>query len=440
MFVEVQIRNVEMNRQAKFGIASHWIYKEHDTSPKYRDDEEWNELIRMLEEENYDPQEFVARAQNALLKDEVLVQTPKGKLVSLPRGSTAIDFAYAIHTELGHSAGGAKINGTRVPLYQRLENGDVIEIVKRDVENPAPDPEWLEWAKSPRTLLKIRKWFRMQPKRRRIEIGRELLYKQIQRRGLYPLNLLAADKLVSILRLLKAGSIHDIYDRIALGDLTTGEVLKHLKQVQMERTLKAETESSQGRYKLEAPFIASGMELNLFDTRGRKTRLKMELSACCRPIPGDEIAGYYADKSKRLIVHCAQCGFLKQMEDTRMRYELKWDEEGERKHYPVAIEIVCLNRAGLMYDVLGLLAGRGINIVASHFETQFSTLSEPYRAVYIDFLIEIRDTGELALALEEIKSIPDIIAARRLADLPSAGGVSAAGSPDGAKSEKEGDR
>jgi len=179
---------------------------------------------------------------------------------------------------------------------------------------------------------------------------------------------------VSILRLLKAGSIHDIYDRIALGDLTTTEVLKHLKQVQMERTLKAETEMQQSRYKLETPLIASGMELNLFDTRGRKTRLKMELSTCCRPIPGDGISAYFADKEKRLVVHRNSCAFFKQALESKIVYELKWDEEGEQKRYPVAIEIACLNRAGLMYDVLGLLAGRGINIVASHFETQFSAL------------------------------------------------------------------
>ncbi len=413
LFVEVQIRNVEMHRQARYGIASHWMYKEHEVGPQYREDQEWNELIRMLQEENYDPQEFVARASSALLKDEVLVQTPKGEVISLPRGSTAIDFAYAIHTELGHAAGGAKINYKRVPLFQRLENGDVIEIVKREVVAPAPDPEWLEWAKSPRSLLKIRKWFRAQPRKRRIEIGKELLHKQIQRKGLYPLNLLAADKLVSILRLLKVGSIHDIYDGIALGDITTSDVLQKLKQVQMEIAMKLDTDSLTGRYKLDIPLIASGIELNIFDTKGRKTRLKMELSVCCRPMPGDEIVGYYPGEGKKLVVHKHQCSEVKQISELKRIFTLQWDPQGEPKHYPASIEIVCLNRAGLMYDVLGILAQRGINIVGNHFETSFSTSNDFDRTVYIELLIEVVDTERLNEVLDDIRSVPDVIAARR---------------------------
>jgi len=413
-FVEIQIRNVEMHRQAKYGIASHWMYKENPADYNYRRDSEWNELIMMLQEEKYDPQEFVARAQTALLKDIVLTLSPKGEVISLPKGSTAIDYAYAIHTELGHATGGARINGNRAPLFQRLQNGDVIEIIKRDIENPAPDPEWLEWAKSPRSLLKIRKWFREQPRRKRIEIGRELLFKQIQRRGLYPLNLLAADKLVSILRLLKVGSIYDIYDRIALGDLTTSDVLQHLKKVQMERALKSEPEKASAQFHLESPLVASGAELSVLDTRGKKTRQRTQLSSCCRPIPGDDIAGYYDRKRRRIIVHRAACRELISEGEKHKVKELSWDAVIDGKHYPAAVEIVSLNRAGLMYDVLGVLAARRVNLVGSHFETQFSTSGELDKAVALQMLIEVESTSELATTLDDIRQIPDIIDAKRV--------------------------
>lgn len=417
-FVEIQIRNLEMHRRAQFGIASHWMYKENPSDYNYREDEEWVEIIKMLEDEHYDSQEFIARAQAALLKDVVLTLTPKGEVVSLPKGSTPIDFAYAIHTDLGHATGGAKVNGHRAPLYQRLENGDVIEVIKRESGHPAPDPEWLEWVKSPRTVLKIRKWFRAQPKKKRIEIGRDLLHKQIQRRGLYPLNLLAADKLVSILRLLKVGSIHDIYDRIALGDLTTTEVLHHLKQVQMERAIKMESEAMLEQFPLEASLVASGIELRVLDTRGKRTRQKAELSGCCRPIPGDEISGFFDRTKRMIIVHRSGCPSLAELPAGTQREPLSWESGLEDMHYPAAVEIISLNRAGLMYEVLGILASEQINLVGGHFETAFSTSAEFDKAVKLQMLIEVANTGELVKALDQIRTIPDVIIARRVEKSP----------------------
>jgi len=413
-FVEVQIRTVEMHHRAQYGIASHWLYKEGPEEYAFNKDEEWSELIRMLEDERVDSQEFVARAQTALLKGMVLTLTPKGEVVSLPKGSCPIDFAYAIHTDLGHATGGAKVNGTRVPLYHRLENGDVVEIIKRDSLNAAPDAEWMDWVKSPRTLLKIRKWFKAQPRRKRIDFGRQLLHKEIQKRGLYPLNLLAPDKLVAILKLLKVGSIYDIYDRLACGDLTTSEILLMLKQVQMERAQKVEMQEVSAEPSLAIPLIAPGAELGVLDTRGKRTRQKTELAACCRPIPGDSIVGYYDRDSKRIVVHTQNCAKLGALGEKQEISQLSWDKTAEGKRYPVHIEVVSLNRAGLMYDVLGVLAAGQVNLTGGHFEIKPSTTGAYDDPANTQVLIEIGDTTELERVLAEIRNVPDVIAAFRL--------------------------
>jgi GTP pyrophosphokinase len=421
-FVECQIRTVEMDLEAEKGIAAHWRYKEvaqrHGHIFK---DESWMEFIRELVEEDVESDEFVAKTRETLLGDQVLVLSPRGEVVDLPAGSTPIDFAYYIHTDLGHAIRTAKVNGAIVPLDYQLQNGDVVEVFKGSESDNSPRPEWLVLAKSPKSLLKVRRYFKGRPVSERIEIGRSLLRQQIIKEGLYPLNLTANDKLVALLRRLPVRSIDDLYDKVALGMFSSEQIIHDLKEIHRSKVGGGDGQQSGPPDAQPEPLVAYAHELGVVRPDGEPLRVKSELMECCTPVPGDRIYGVYDRKDRRLLVHRIECEELQVQALSGELMELAWNDDREGRYYPARVQIVSLNRVGLLFEVLRHLSQENINLGGAVFG--MSPAASGARNANFELVLEIEDRHDLERCMDLIAHIDDVIEVSRVLRRPAGIGV-----------------
>ncbi|MDQ3023036.1 MAG: RelA/SpoT family protein [bacterium] len=415
-FIECQIRTVEMDLEAEKGIAAHWRYKEvaqrHGHIFK---DESWMEFIRELVEEDVESDEFVAKTRDTLLGDQLLVLSPKGEVVDLPVGSTPIDFAYYIHTDLGHAVRSAKVNGSVIPLDYLLQNGDVVEVYKGEASDIAPRPEWLVLARSPKSLLKVRRYFKSRPLSERVEIGRSLLRQQIIKEGLYPLNLTANDKLVALLRQLHVRSIDDLYDRVALGMFSSEQIIHELKEIHRSKIGVVPHKSGPQAAHAES-MVAHANELGICRPDGQPLRVKSELMDCCTPVPGDRIYGIYDRKDRRLLIHRLECEELQLQAASGELMELDWAKDIEGKYFPARIQIVSLNRVGLLFEILRHLSQQNINLGGAVFG--MSPTASGARNANFELVLEVDDRVELERCMELILRIDDVIDVLRILRRP----------------------
>lgn len=427
IIVECQIRTLRMDIEAEQGIASHWNYKESgyrlrpapgSDGVQPSKDETWLEFIRELAAEGLEGEEFVARTRESILADQVLTLSPRGEVVSLPAGSTPVDFAYYIHTDLGHSIRAAKVNGAIVPLDYVLRNGDVVEAIKGEPGDNQPRPEWLVIAKSPNSLLKIRKYFKSLPQAERIAHGRNLLRQQIVKEGLYPLNLTANDKLAELLRRLHVRSIDDLYDKVALGSYSCDEIIEQLKAIHLARLpadqLPAAPSGSASDYSL----LASGAEIGLARKDGTPVRIKVELMSCCTPVRGDKVYGVYDRKERRARVHRVECPILQRELSAGDLLDLVWTEMPEERFFPARISIVSLNRVGLLFEVLRYLSENRINLGGAVFN-RTAQESAKERNAYFELTIDVPDLTALDEAMAAVRRIDDVLEVARVLPVQS---------------------
>ncbi len=423
--VEAQIRTVDMDLEAEKGIAAHWSYKEPSASggTEVAKDDTWMSFIRELAEAEVGTEEFVAQTRETLLTDQVLVLSPQGEVVDLPQGSTPIDFAYYIHTDLGHSIRAAKVNGISVPLDYRLRSGDVVEVVKGPEGDKLPRPEWLVMARSPKSLLKIRRYFKGLPANERINIGRNLLRQQITKEGLYPLNLMANDKLLALLKRLSVRSIDDLYDKVAQGIYECDEIIRELKEIHISKIIPESdslsaaprVEVGDGRMvSVEYTRLGLASEMGIARQGGEPLRIKSELMACCTPVPPDHIYGVLDRRERRMRVHRAECERLKrEMQDGEL-IALQWSSlPGDHQFYAARLGVISLNRVGLLFEVLRFLSQQNINIGGAQFDM---SSQEASAAQYVRFelVVEVSDLDELQRCIEQIKSIDDVLEVNRI--------------------------
>jgi guanosine-3',5'-bis(diphosphate) 3'-pyrophosphohydrolase len=414
--VECQIRTVEMDLEAQKGVAAHWRYKDYDhTSNPFRD-ESWMDFIRELAEEEVESDEFVARARDTLLGDQALVLSPKGEVVELPAGSTPIDFAYYIHTDLGHAIRSAKVNGAVVPLDYTLRNGDIVEVLKADDGDTAPRPEWLVMARSPKSLLKVRRYFKTLPVAEREVIGRRLLRQQIIKEGLYPLNLTANDKLLALLKRLKVRSINDLYDKVALGAFSSEEIIRELKDIHRAKTgLESEQaiakRAQAGTETGEQSLVGSAADIGICKKGGEPLRAKAVLMECCTPIPDDNIYGIYDRRDRRIKVHRVNCEILQRELGEGELVELEWDLGREERFYPVRIQLVSLNRVGLLFEILRYLSQANVNLGGAVFGSPPGASSD--RNAQFELVLEVADIEQLEACVAVIAGIDDVIEVTR---------------------------
>jgi|YNPBryBLVA2012_1023415.scaffolds.fasta_scaffold05000_5 RelA/SpoT family (p)ppGpp synthetase len=389
--LEVQIRTHYMHRIAEYGIAAHWRYKEGT-----RRDREFEEKIAALRAqieargETEDAGEFVESVTTDLFEDQVYVFTPKGRVVELPAGATPIDFAYAIHTEIGHRARGAKVNGRWVSLDYTLRTGDQVEIItaKRD----APRRDWLNpalgYVKTARARAKIRQWFRKQDREQNISAGRAILERELKRLGLPEI------PYDTIARLFDYDKTEDFLAAVGFGDLNSQQITARVTEMQRREA------QAQATLPPPAPLPPPpSHQVQVLGTGGLLTRLAL----CCNPLPGEPIIGYVT-RGRGITIHKRDCPNVINVRDPERLIQVTWGTKAATT--PVMVVVQAYDRAGLLHDISGVVSREKINISGLNVvrERNLTTL-------YLT--LEITDIGQLGRVLARISNVPNVIEVAR---------------------------
>ncbi len=402
--LEAQIRTVEMHRRAEWGIAAHWGYKEKASAA----DVAWLQRIVDWSAETSDPSEFLETLKLDLDTDEVYVFTPKGDVVSLPTNSTPIDFAYTIHTEVGHRCIGAKLNGRLVPLDSRLGSGDTVEIFTSKVPSAGPSRDWLKIAASPRARNKIRQWFSRERREDAIESGREDLVKALRKEGLPVQKLANSQTLANVIEALGYSDLDAMHAAIGESRVSAQSIAQRIA-----RDLRG------GEHEEQLPSTARQPR------RGGPTRsgvgvhveglddMMVRLSRCCTPVPGDEIVGFVT-RGRGVSVHrsdCSNAASLASSEVGRM-IEVEWDSASNGS-FVAAVELKALDRTRLGVDVWKVISDNHLNILRSE------SLTGSDRVSRMRFEFELADPGHLDSVISALKRIDSVYDAYRV--LPNRG-------------------
>ncbi len=394
--LEVQIRTREMHRVAELGIAAHWRYKEGITSIDPETDLtvlRLRQSILDLRQEAQDAESFIDSVKDEVLEERVFVFTPKGKLIDLPTGSTPIDFAYAIHTEIGHRCRGARVNGNLVSLSYKLRSGDQVEILTAKEGGPSRD--WLnpalEFVKTSRARGKIRQWFRRRDREEAVSQGRDLLEKEVKRLGIA--NQISIDDLVK-----KSGyeKQEDFLAAIGYGDLNIQQVVIKISEIIAPSPLEEEeVEEKLIRPKKTEGISVAGLE-----------GIPTTLARCCNPVPGDPIVGYVT-RGRGVTIHRKNCPNIRNKEKERL-IEVEWSQTAQET-FPARIQVRAYDRPGLVRDITDAILTEHINIRNSRTSTN--------RSGYAMFTatLNIRDLVQLSRVLSKIEQVSNVIEAHRQA-------------------------
>lgn len=389
--LELQIRTPEMHQNAEYGIAAHWRYKEG----ALRDDSYekrilWLRTLMEWKQDVEDAREFLESMKTDVFQDRVYVFTPKGDVIDLPAGSTPIDFAYHVHTDVGHRCRGAKVNGKLVSLDYPLKTGDKVEILS--AKRGGPSRDWLNpnlgLVKTQRARSKIRQWFKRQARDQNISQGKTMLEKELRRLGLSDINLERLAKEFDY------RNLDSMYEAIGCGDLGLGRLVNHL-------TLAKEEEQSVVLPSKPAPQPARGDDLvSVLGLKGLLTNM----ARCCNPAPGDEIVGYIT-RGRGATIHRQDCPNILRIRDRERLVRVTWGEA--KRTYPVPVRIKAYDRNGLMKDVSTLIADEGVNMTGVKVDV-YQNLAT------FDLTLEVHDIAELSRILDRLENLPNILEAQRV--------------------------
>ncbi len=397
--LEVQIRTKEMHRTAEYGIAAHWKYKE-----KVKDDREFEEKLSWLrqlldwQQDLKDAHEFMEHLKIDLFADEVFVFTPRGDVIDLPAGSTPLDFAYKIHTDIGNHCIGARVNGRIVPLEYKLHTGDMVEIITSKQGNPSRD--WLKTVVSSHAKSKIRTWFKKERKEENIAKGKETLEKEIRRLNLKPHLLLKEQLLEDVGIKYNLLSAEDVYATVGYGGVSPRQIIARLKEEYRKRFGEEET-LPQVEIKpwKEANKAAQGIKVEGIDN------LLIRFSKCCNPVPGDEIVGFIT-RGRGISIHCKDCPNVLKAGDKERLLNVYW-QAGSDISYPVEIEVTAMDRPNLLAEVMYAVSESKVNITAVNGRTTREKI------VIINLTFVVKDLEHLEHIINKIKRVKDVFSVRR---------------------------
>lgn len=385
--LEIQIRTSEMHQSAEYGIAAHWRYKEkgkHDEN--YEQRISWLRRVMEWRQDVDDAQEFVDGMRTDVFGDRVYIFTPRGDIIDLPAGSTPIDFAYHVHTEIGHRCRGAKVNGKLITLDYVLRTGDQVEILT--AKHGGPSRDWLNpslnLVRTQRARAKIRLWFKRQEDEQNLTQGKELLERELNRLGLPEVE---PEKLADDF---DYDSIDDLYIAIGCGDLSLGRIINRLSEVQKEPLL--EPHPSENR--------PGGDGVIVLGLKGLLT----SFARCCNPVPGDEIIGYIT-RGRGATIHRRDCPNILRMQDRERIVQVSWGEAHQT--YAVTVQIKAYDRQGLMGDISTILTNENINILDIN-------LKRTDNMAVINLALEVNDIPQLSRVLTRIENLPNVMEAHRL--------------------------
>ncbi|MFD0258386.1 RelA/SpoT family protein [Kitasatospora indigofera] len=418
--VELQIRTFDMHRRAEYGIAAHWKYKQRavagaskvrtDTPSQTRKDDKagavnemaWLRQLLDWQKETEDPSEFLESLRFDLSNNEVFVFTPKGDVIALPAQATPVDFAFAVHTEVGYRCIGARVNGRLVPLESTLENGDTVEVFTSKAENAGPSRDWLGFVKSPRARNKIKAWFSKERREEAIEQGKEAIARAMRKQGLPIQRILTGDSLVTLAHEMRYPDISSLYAAIGEGHVSAQNIVQKLVQAlggeegATEDLAETATPTHDGgrtmrrRAKGDPGIIVKGVE-----------DLWVKLSRCCTPVPGDPIVGFVT-RGNGVSVHRADCVNVESLSQQPERMiEVEWAAT-QSSVFLVAIQVEALDRSRLLSDVTRVLSDQHVNILSAAVQTSRD------RVAMSRFTFEMGDPKHLGHVLKAVRGVEGV--------------------------------
>ena len=400
--LEVQIRTHEMHRTAEYGIAAHWRYKEtkgtHDGQAVEVDEMAWMRQLLDWQREAADPGEFLDSLRYDLAAREIFVFTPKGDVITLPAGSTPVDFAYAVHTEVGHRCIGARLNGRLVALERKLDNGDVMEIFTSKAEGAGPSHDWLSFAASPRARAKIKQWFAKERKEEAIESGKDAITKEVRRVGLPMQRLVSADSMTALARELRYTDVSQLYAAIGEGHTSARHVVQRLV-AQLGGVEHAEEELAERSTPSTVTRRRASGDAGVIVTGASDVWVK--LARCCTPVPGDDILGFVT-RGGGVSVHrtdCTNAGEL--VAEPERLVDVEW-APSDSSVFLVAIQVEALDRHRLLSDVTKVLADEKVNILSASVTTSRD------RVAVSRFTFEMGDPKHLGHVLKIVRGVEGV--------------------------------
>lgn len=404
--LEVQIRTHEMHRTAEFGIAAHWRYKERkgknprrSTDAAEIDDMAWMRQLLDWQREAADPGEFLESLRYDLAVQEIFVFTPKGDVITLPAGSTPVDFAYAVHTEVGHRCIGARVNGRLVALERKLENGEVIEVFTSKAPNAGPSKDWQNFVVSPRAKAKIRQWFAKERREEALETGKDAIAKEVRRGGLPLQRLMSAESMAAVAKELRYTDLTALYTAVGESHVSARHVVNRLvaslggiddavdEIAERSTPSTLPTRSRQGG---DAGVVVEGLD-----------NVMAKLAKCCTPVPGDEILGFVT-RGGGISVHRTDCTNATSLQEQSERIiEVSW-APSPSSVFLVAIQVEALDRHRLLSDVTKVLADERVNILSASVTTSRD------RVAVSKFTFEMGDPKHLGHVLNVVRNVEGV--------------------------------
>ncbi|WP_315098186.1 bifunctional (p)ppGpp synthetase/guanosine-3',5'-bis(diphosphate) 3'-pyrophosphohydrolase [uncultured Cellulomonas sp.] len=408
--VEIQIRTHDMHRRAEYGVAAHWKYKESAKNASAADkdsagnDMQWLRQLVDWQKETADPSEFLDSLRFEIAGSEVYVFTPKGDVIGLPSGSTPVDFAYAVHTEVGHRTMGARVNGRLVPLDSSLENGDVVDVFTSKSETAGPSRDWLGFVKSPRARNKIRQWFSKERREEAIEHGKDAIAKAMRKQNLPIQRLLSHESLVALANEMRYADVSALYAAIGEGQVSAGTVVQRLVQsmggepaAEEDLAEVARPGQTQRRVRTGDPgVVVKGVD-----------DIWVKLAKCCTPVPGDEIVGFVT-RGAGVSVHRSDCINVASLrtEPERM-VDVEWSHNSTSL-FLVQIQVEALDRSRLLSDVTRVLSDSHVNILSASVSTSRD------RVALSRFVFEMAEPSHLASVLAAVRKVEGVFDVYRI--------------------------
>src|SRR5687767_14044552 len=386
--LEVQIRTHEMHRVSEVGIAAHWRYKEGSRSDRAYDAKlAWVRQLMEWQRDVSDATEFVEGLKVDLFRDQVFVFTPRGDVKDLPTGSTPLDFAYRIHTDVGHSTIGAKVNNRLVPLDYKLKNGDIVEIVTTKAAR-GPSRDWIKLVHTGHAKEKIRQWFKRQERDENIVHGREALDRELRRLARTSLEKLGPERITGMAELYKYASVDDFFAAIGYGAVSAQQVVTRMDVVD---------DANQ----VVLPQVAPPMPARTDGVRVKGVGdLMIRFARCCHPIPGDPIIGYIT-RGRGVTIHLPTCPTVVNERDIGRLIEVEW-EGSVQQTYPIAIRVEAYDRPGLLSEITNVVAENKVNIIAANVRTN------PDHTATFQATLQVSSVAQLAKVLSRIEQVKDV--------------------------------
>jgi len=393
--MEVQLRTREMHRAAEFGIAAHWKYKEGRADDADESKFAWLRQLVELNRDATDPHEFIDTVKVDLFPDQVFVFTPRGDVINLPKGASAVDFAYAIHSEVGAHCSGAKVNGRLVPLRHPLADGDTVEVVTNPAQFPRKD--WLEFVVSARARSRIRQALRSREKERSTELGREILERELRKGELSLARLSEGTELPALATDLVGGTLDDLYSAVGYGRIPAAEVLRRLRGDPVPPPPAPKRRGLFRRRRVEP--ASPGIRVS-----GQPDVL-VRFARCCAPLPGDDVVGYVT-RGRGVTVHAKDCQKAFELDPVR-RIDVDWDPNTAAP-WSIRVRVNSYDRPGLLAKVTKTISAAGINIGAATVTT-----TPDQRAVHT-FDLWVSDVASLNAVMREIGRVKGVLSVERL--------------------------